>query len=80
MNVNLNYFVDVDQSDEREFYFAEVTNSSGETVYSHLDALRSFSFREDMVNHVNRKCAELGWHIDSINDETRLPVSWEEYL
>jgi hypothetical protein len=80
MNVTVNYFVDVDRDDEREYYFAEILSQDGNTLYSHLNALRSFSYREDMVRHINRKCAELGWVIDAINDESTVPSHWEEQI
>ena len=80
MNVNVNYFVDVDSKDEREYYFGEVVSQDGDTLYSHINALKCFSYREDMVRHIDRKCAELGWVIDAINDDSQCPHHWEEQI
>jgi len=80
MNVNVNYFVDVDSRNEGEYYFAEVLSQAGDTLYSHEDALTSFTYREDMVRHIQSKCNELGWVIDAINDDTQCPDHWEEEI
>lgn len=77
--VNLNYFVEVDNYNHEENYFGEIVDTAGKIIYSHYNALKSFAFREDMIFDLYKKCAEYGYDIENINDETFVS-SYEENL
>jgi hypothetical protein len=79
MKVTLNYFVDVDTYAEKEFYYGTI-QADDKTIYSHEDNLKCFSYKEDMVKHLHRVVAELGYEVIDTNDYTYAPSMWEEYL
>jgi hypothetical protein len=79
MKVTLNYFVDVDVYDEKEFYHGTI-QAGDKVIYSHEESLRCFLFKEDMIRHLNRIVAENGYEVVDTNDNTHVPSMWEEYL
>lgn len=79
--VNLNYYFEVDNYDDKQFYFGSIVDSqTNKTIYDHFNALKSFAYREDMVFDLQKKCAEYGYVVENINDETYVPNHWEENL
>lgn len=68
--VTLNFYVEVDNYNQEENYFGEIVDQLGNVIYDHYNALKSFAFREDMVFDLYKKCAEYGFDIKQINDET----------
>lgn len=76
--VILNFFVEVDSYNHEENYFGEIADQTGNLIYSHYDALKSFAFREDMVFDLYKKCAEYGYEVLGINDDTFVSSYSEE--
>lgn len=78
--VILNFYVEVDNYNQEENYFGEIVDQLGNVIYDHYNALKSFAFREDMVFDLYKKCAEYGYEIANINDQTYAPSFWEENI
>jgi hypothetical protein len=76
--VILNFYVEVDNYNQEENYFGEIVDQLGNVIYDHYNALKSFAFREDMVFDLYKKCAEYGFDIKQINDETFVSSYSEE--
>ena len=81
MDVTLNYFIDVDIYDDKEFYYGEIISiKDKDTLYSHQEKLKCFSYKEDMVFDLHKVCAEHGYKVVDINDQSIVPSMWEEYI
>jgi hypothetical protein len=79
--VELIYQVEVDAYNQEDNYFGEIVNpDTKQVIYSHYDNLKSFGFKEDMVFDLVKKCAEYGYEVVNVIDETIVPSYWEEYL
>ncbi len=76
--VILNFYVEVDNYNQEENYFGEIVDQLGNVIYDHYNALKSFAFREDMVFDLYKKCAEYGFNVEKINDETFVSSYSEE--
>lgn len=78
--VNVSLYVEVDSYNDEEIYHGEILDLKGKLIYSHFNTLKSFAFREDMVFDLYKKCAEYGYQIVNVDDQTYAPSFWEENI
>jgi hypothetical protein len=79
--VELIYQVDVDAYNHEDNYYGEIVDATSKNlIYSHYNALKSFAFKEDMTHDLIRKCAEYGYEVVNVIDETNVPSFWEENI
>lgn len=79
--VELKYYVEVDTYAMEENYYGEIVSSNDNKIlFDHITNLKSFAFKEDMVFDLVKKCAEYGYEVVNIVDETYAPSFWEEQI
>lgn len=76
--VKLVYNVEVDNYNQEENYFGEIVALDNAVIFDHYKLLKSFAFREDMVSDLNRKCAEYGYEVVEVIDNTFVSSYSEE--
>jgi len=79
--VELIYQLEVDNYNQEDNYYGEIVDAkTKDLIFSHYNALKSFAFKEDMTHDLIKKCAEYGYEVINVIDETVVPSLWEENL
>jgi hypothetical protein len=79
--VELIYQLEVDNYNQEDNYYGEIIDAkTKDLIFSHYNALKSFAFKEDMTHDLIKKCAEYGYEVVNVIDETVVPSLWEENL
>lgn len=79
--VELIYQLEVDNYNQEDNYYGEIVDAkTKDLIFSHYNALKSFAFKEDMTHDLIKKCAEYGYEVVNVIDETVVPSLWEENL